>query len=59
MVDKDREIEEQANQIETLKKAVSALLARVHHLEKRNRANEAAIHNNARDVRNIAIRLQS
>lgn len=58
MVDKDKLIKEQGEQIEALKKVVSNLHSGLVHLEKRNRSNEAKLYNNARDIRNIAIQLQ-
>ncbi len=57
MAGKDETIKEYEEQIDALKKAVAVLLSRVQRLENRGRSNEAGIRNNARDIRNLAIKI--
>ena len=58
MATPDEIIRKQAEQIETLKKAISVLDSRLRRLEQRERSAAVAINNNARDIRAIAVQVQ-
>jgi CDP-glycerol glycerophosphotransferase (TagB/SpsB family) len=52
-------IHRQAEQIETLKKAISVLDSRLRRLEQRERSAASAINNNARDIRQVAVQVEN
>lgn len=58
MATQEEIIKKQADQIDTLKKAISVLESRLRRLEQRERSSTAAINANARDIKNLAALIQ-
>ena len=59
MATQEEIIKKQVDQIDTLKKAISVLDARLRRLEQRERSAATAINNNARDIRQVAVQVEN